>query len=476
MTANPGGPGSGTVPSNMAGGPGGSAGGGNSNNTAGNPGGNGASSLGSGSPVTSGAGGNAPFGGSGGVGVSSIPDHNGNPGGDPGAGGSGGGHYTGGFSGTNFGLPGGGSGGFCQSVFTRGSTPGAPAVGSLISCTVGVAVAGGDGTTVDGGNSAGGRIEFIWTDPPAPTVTNVAPDHGSPAGGDTITITGNNFLGANSVKFGGTEWTTGGVVSDTTLQGITPAHSSGLVDVTVTTPFGTGTGTNVFRYDTSGTLAATEASDIAAFNMLRSAFGTLNVTEATDISAFTGSLNVFGSLATTEAPDTTLIRQQFFDDTDEFVLGGGFPLGAFGEDIEGVFFQISDDPDVLAFAGLVEWRLVLNTTEAPDVVDIHITVHVTIVLNTTEAPDIAAFNMIAQHLLTLDATEAPDVIMITGSTISNVEVEYVVGQAAMAELTGIAILPTLTGNARDYDIDGVAGQILIGRANRATLAGRETIT
>ncbi len=75
--------------------------------------------------------------------------------------------------------------------------------------------------------------------PAAPTVTNVNPNSGSPSGGNTITITGTNFLSSNTqVFFDVVPGTNVVVVSDTTIT-VTVPPGSGVVDITVTTPFGT---------------------------------------------------------------------------------------------------------------------------------------------------------------------------------------------------------------------------------------------
>ncbi|MEI9901090.1 MAG: IPT/TIG domain-containing protein [Hyphomicrobium sp.] len=82
----------------------------------------------------------------------------------------------------------------------------------------------------------------------APTVTGVSPNIGPIAGGTPVTITGTNFTGATNVTFGGSAATGVTVVNDTTITAVTPAHSAGLVDVYVTTPDGTGTGTNAYTF------------------------------------------------------------------------------------------------------------------------------------------------------------------------------------------------------------------------------------
>lgn len=79
-------------------------------------------------------------------------------------------------------------------------------------------------------------LDFI---PPTPVVTDVMPSFGPEAGGNTVTITGANFVpGLTTVDFGLTPGTSVVVVSSTVLTVTAPA-GVGTVDVTVTTPDGT---------------------------------------------------------------------------------------------------------------------------------------------------------------------------------------------------------------------------------------------
>lgn len=82
----------------------------------------------------------------------------------------------------------------------------------------------------------------------APTVTAISPVSGPIAGGTAVTITGTNFTGATSITIGGVAPTAVTVVSPTSITATTPAHAAGAVNVVVTTPVGTGTGTNLFTY------------------------------------------------------------------------------------------------------------------------------------------------------------------------------------------------------------------------------------
>jgi alpha-tubulin suppressor-like RCC1 family protein len=71
-----------------------------------------------------------------------------------------------------------------------------------------------------------------------PTVTEMQPSDGPPAGGTHVTITGTNFTGATAVKFGSENATKFTVHSATSITAVSPA-GAGTVYVTVTTPGGT---------------------------------------------------------------------------------------------------------------------------------------------------------------------------------------------------------------------------------------------
>ena len=68
-----------------------------------------------------------------------------------------------------------------------------------------------------------------------PTITSVAPYIGSTAGGQSVTITGTNFIGVSAVAFGGVPTTTFTVDSATRITAIAPARTAGPAEVTVTT-------------------------------------------------------------------------------------------------------------------------------------------------------------------------------------------------------------------------------------------------
>jgi hypothetical protein len=73
-----------------------------------------------------------------------------------------------------------------------------------------------------------------------PAVTNVSPNNGPLAGGQSITITGNNFTGATNVMFGNTATSSFTVNSATQITAVDPGVMvAGSVDITVTALNGT---------------------------------------------------------------------------------------------------------------------------------------------------------------------------------------------------------------------------------------------
>jgi Galactose oxidase-like, Early set domain/IPT/TIG domain len=72
------------------------------------------------------------------------------------------------------------------------------------------------------------------TPDPAPTVTSVAPNTGTTAGGTSVNISGTGFLAGATVKMGGTSATGVTVLNSTTITATTLAHAAGAVSVVVT--------------------------------------------------------------------------------------------------------------------------------------------------------------------------------------------------------------------------------------------------
>ncbi|HEY5026038.1 MAG TPA: IPT/TIG domain-containing protein [Acidimicrobiales bacterium] len=89
--------------------------------------------------------------------------------------------------------------------------------------------------------------QFTYFAPP--TVTSVGPSWDRSAGGMAVTLSGSNFLGTSSVRFGNAA-STFTVDSDSTITAADPTGSEGTVDVTVITPGGTSStsGADQFTY------------------------------------------------------------------------------------------------------------------------------------------------------------------------------------------------------------------------------------
>jgi hypothetical protein len=100
--------------------------------------------------------------------------------------------------------------------------------------------------TTPGGTNAANTLFTYAT--PAPTVTAIAPNTGTPAGGTSVTITGTNLTGATAVRFG-TSNASITANSATSITATAPA-GTGTVDITVTTAGGTSTAsaTDHFTY------------------------------------------------------------------------------------------------------------------------------------------------------------------------------------------------------------------------------------
>ncbi|MGA8863485.1 MAG: IPT/TIG domain-containing protein [Gallionella sp.] len=99
--------------------------------------------------------------------------------------------------------------------------------------------------TTPGGTATGINL---YTYIAAPTVTAISPTSGPTTGGTSVTITGTSFTGATAVTIGGAAATSVVVVSATSITAVTPAGTLGAQNVVVTTPGGTGTGTNLYTY------------------------------------------------------------------------------------------------------------------------------------------------------------------------------------------------------------------------------------
>lgn len=112
-------------------------------------------------------------------------------------------------------------------------------------------IEGADGTYANGTGDLNKASNVV----PSPMVLNpyvygASPNTGSKSGGTFVIITGANFTDVNTVMFGGVI-TSFELVNSTQINVMTPAYpTTGLVDVSVISPFGTGTSHGAFTYTT----------------------------------------------------------------------------------------------------------------------------------------------------------------------------------------------------------------------------------
>jgi PKD repeat protein len=109
----------------------------------------------------------------------------------------------------------------------------------------------------------------VYTYQPAqiPTFTSISPTYGTINGGTLVTITGTGFTGASQVTLGGLPVSGMTVVSDTSINGTSPAHAAGAVDVVVVTPGGTAYKANAYTY---------QAAQIPTITSISPVYGTIN--------------------------------------------------------------------------------------------------------------------------------------------------------------------------------------------------------
>jgi FG-GAP-like repeat/IPT/TIG domain/Secretion system C-terminal sorting domain len=103
---------------------------------------------------------------------------------------------------------------------------------NVISATVGSGASGD--VEVTNALGSGSLPGFIFTAPP--TITSFSPT--SAGTGNTVTITGTNFIGSTAVTFGGVAASSFTIVNNTTITAVVGTGASG--SVSVTNPFGTG--------------------------------------------------------------------------------------------------------------------------------------------------------------------------------------------------------------------------------------------
>jgi hypothetical protein len=126
---------------------------------------------------------------------------------------------------------------------------------------------------------------FTLTTPMAPAVAGVTPISGLTGGGQTVTITGSDFIGTTSVFFGGVTASSFAINSDSQITAVTPAHAAGTVDVTVASPNGASalTAADQFQYvapnGTAPPTVAMAASATLAGNQASAALSVLGASQ-----------------------------------------------------------------------------------------------------------------------------------------------------------------------------------------------------
>lgn len=106
--------------------------------------------------------------------------------------------------------------------------------------------------------TVGGTFElangFTYLD--VPTIASVSPPSGATTGGEPITVSGNNFTGATSVRIGDFEATEVVATTNTTITARTPPGAVGPKAVTVTTPGGVDVKSSAFSYYEPASIAS----------------------------------------------------------------------------------------------------------------------------------------------------------------------------------------------------------------------------
>jgi phospholipase C len=95
--------------------------------------------------------------------------------------------------------------------------------------------------TTPGGTSPSSLADRFTYVPkgPAPKVTSVSPAAGPAAGGTSVAVGGNGFVGVTAVRFDGVAAAAYATESASSLTAVSPPAPAGMFDVTVTTPNGT---------------------------------------------------------------------------------------------------------------------------------------------------------------------------------------------------------------------------------------------
>jgi LPXTG-motif cell wall-anchored protein len=190
-------------------------------------------------------------------------------------------------------------------------------------------------------------------------VSGVDPAEGPIAGGIPVTVHGTGFTGATSVTFGGAAATDLAVVNGTTITATLPAHVAGPVDVVVTTPDASGTGTGAFTYDApassltvspvAGPTAGGTTITITGAGLATTSGVTVGGTAATDLTVQddttltavvpAGVLGEADVVVTTAGGSTTLADAFTYTETADLGLGASSVVWHSTLDVDGQGFD-----------------------------------------------------------------------------------------------------------------------------------------
>ena len=206
--------------------------------------------------------------------------------------------------------------------------------GTQITATTPAGSAGAVTVTVTNSNGLGGNLASGFTYIPIPTVSSVSPNSGSTSGGTVVTITGANFVGGATVKFGSAAATNVTVVSGTQITATTPAGSAGAVTVTVTNPASqSGSLSNGYTYvvqptvtsvsPNSGPVAGGTSVTITGTNFASGATVTFGSAAATNVVVVSST----SITATTPAGSAGAVTVTVTVNGQSGSLAGGFTYG-----------------------------------------------------------------------------------------------------------------------------------------------------
>jgi len=226
------------------------------------------------------------------------------------SGGGGGGGWAGG-GGAGGSTPSGGAGGGGGSSFFRSSSTVSGVTVTVTATTSSNPSSGAGAGGTAAANGSTGSATFTGNDISrvvAPSVTSFTPPSGTTAGGTTVTITGTNFTGVTSVKFGSTTAASYTVTTSTQITAVTKAHAAGTVAISVTNAVGTGTSSSDFKFvppaptitsftpatgattgGTAVTITGTGLFGATAVTFGSTAAASFTVTSPTQITAFTAA-------------------------------------------------------------------------------------------------------------------------------------------------------------------------------------------